>query len=771
VKLSIAWLFDHIKENHRSYDVNDLIAKIIDGVAEIEAVHRVSLPLDNLAVACIGSLHDTTIIVDCPEWKKEYTLPLRKDSVLQAWYILLREGQSVRWATLHDVGSTKDGLFPAVFVDENSSKGAWKKHVESEDTLITIDNASLTHRADLWGHRGFAREVAALYDFTLIPEEHIVASIATRHYERQAPITTTFPLEVVIEDPERCKRLAVLNIPFLSYRASLIWMALRLARIDARPLHALVDMTNYVMYDIGQPMHMFDAQTITTSITARHAKEGETLVVLDGEELHLTMYDLVIADGDRALALAGIMGGRDTAVSATTTAVIIEAANFDAATIRATSARYKKRTEASLRFEKSLDSNQNTVALCRLVKLLDDNDIPYRAADALISVGLLEKEEEIEITHEEIVQRLGIPLSMETVAMRLQALGFGVRIVDNRTYRIVVPTYRIPKQGVIKEDIIEEIARLTGYSAFPTQLPTMQMHLVHHKKMLAIRAMKYHCAFALSMHEVHNYALYDEEFLQRIAYEPSNAATLKNPPSQDAQRLVTSLIPHLLSNIVTNEVGRDRLRFFEIARTWMVAGERLIERTQLAGVFFDKKSVDFYGGKAALESLFATLGLSVEWRKAGNAGALFDRHRTAGIWLGNNLLGYAGMIRPQILFKITDGEVFAFEIDTFTLLSYEPAPQHFKPLLRYQTVTFDLSIMVPRAITVDEMQKTIVQVDPHIREVALIDFFEKIEWKDQRSLTFRCTIADEQRTMTKEMIDGIEQKVIKMVQEKGAVLR
>src|SRR5262249_4982989 len=155
---------------------------------------------------------------------------------------------------------------------------------------------------DLWGHRGFAREIGAIYHIAMVAEDHLFAHIPIRHYDRQAPITTTFPLEVAIEDSERCKRLAVYSVPSVENRPSSLAMAFRLARVDARPLDTLVDVSNYVMYDIGQPMHAFDAATITTRLVARHGNEKEMLVTLDGDKLELSMYDLVIGDGDRALA-------------------------------------------------------------------------------------------------------------------------------------------------------------------------------------------------------------------------------------------------------------------------------------------------------------------------------------------------------------------------------------------------------------------------------------------------------------------------------------
>lgn len=772
VKLSVAWLFDHIEGNWKSFDVQDLVKRIIETIAEVDHVEHVAFNVQDSALARAIKITDDMVTLSCAEWKKEYTLPFRKDAVLNSNYMIVRQNRTtVRWATLKDVGSTKEGLMPALWCDEGMIKGLWKEHIDIEDIVITIDNKSLTHRPDLWGHRGFAREIAAIYGLNMVPEEQLLAHIPVRHYERQAPITTTVPFEIVIEDPLRCKRLAVLNMPRITYRSSLISMALRLARVDARPLDALVDMTNYVMYDLGQPMHIFDASFIKTRFLARPAQEDEKLMLLDGESVELTTYDVVIADEDKALALAGIMGGRESAVSSKTIALIVEAATFDAATIRATAVRHKKRTESSIRFEKDLDPNQNTHAIARFVKLLDDAHIPYETTDAIISLGSLAQEELIEITHAEIIERLGGTLTTQQIIDSLQGLGFGVQFLDNVRYRIIVPTYRSSKQEVIKEDIIEEVGRFIGYNTLPTKLPFLPMRLVNHKKLLTTRAIKQHCAFAINMNEVYNYALYDEEFLRKVHLDLHNAVEIKNPVSHDAQRLVTSLIPHLLKNVMHNSVGNDVLKFFELARTWVIEGDRLIERSMLAGIFFSKNGINFYIKKAALESLCVMLGIRVEWRKGSHIEPWFDRYQTAALWHRDKLIGHAGLIKQQLLRNIVDGEVFAFELDAAQLVSYEALPRSYAPLSRYQEVHLDLSVLVPLRVTVAEMQSALERADHRICNVVLVDFFEKPEWADQRSLTFRLTVVDDQKTMTKQDIDNVWEQTVKVVKTLGGQLR
>lgn len=242
---------------------------------------------------------------------------MRKDSSRGSVYLVKREGAAQeRWATLEDVGSSKEGLVPALFIEEADLKGAWKNHVSWQDTILIIDNKALTHRPDLWGHRGFAREVAALLEVKLKPDDAIYAHMPVKNYEHAAPVQESMPFGLEIDQSNQscgrpCNRLAAVYMPEVTYTASLPSIAFRLARIDARPIDMFVDVTNYVMFDIGHPMHAFDAAKIgTKKVEVRCASPGEKIKLLDGEEVALLAQDCVISDGVKPLSVAGVMGGR-----------------------------------------------------------------------------------------------------------------------------------------------------------------------------------------------------------------------------------------------------------------------------------------------------------------------------------------------------------------------------------------------------------------------------------------------------------------------------
>ena len=408
MKLSIAWIFDHLEADWRSVDVRELVDLFNKKTAEIESVSRVELSLADLAVAQVLDHDDTSAMLLLPEWSQKISVPARPGVKKGAWFLIKRNPKNFAWASGLDCGGVKEILVPEIAVTPLQAQGSWKERCEAHDYLIDVDNKSITHRPDLWGHRGIAREFGALLDIPLIPLERFIVKKNIIHHEHTAVDTQGKKISLRIDAPDLCSRVVGLSLSSVAYAPSDSAMALRLLRLDQKPINAIVDATNYVMLDLGHPMHAFDENRLTSSmVVVRRAKKKESLALLDGTSVELTPDDLVIADGDRAVSLAGVMGGNDTAVTSATHSLFLEAACFDAATIRKTAARYKKRTEASARFEKTLDPQQASIALERFLALLNELNISYTACDALLSVGKPYESKKIIIEHSSIEQRLG----------------------------------------------------------------------------------------------------------------------------------------------------------------------------------------------------------------------------------------------------------------------------------------------------------------------------------------------------------------------------
>jgi len=792
MKLSLAWIFDHIVGNKADILTADFVAGLVEllgaRVTEIEGITPITYDLELFTLAQVISQTTDSCVVMSPELKKEFKLSLAKNSYVGAWYLLVRHAKKEwEYATLQDVQSTKDGLMPDVWCSPEEVAGDWKKRIHAHDFIIAIDNKAITHRPDLWGHRGFAREVAALYNFELRSEEQIGVTLPIKHFKDTFLATTEIPFAMSIAHKQgmenACKRLAACFIRNIAVRPSIPWIAFRLATIDSRPLNSVVDLTNYVMFDIGQPMHAFDSQIIAGhTFEARCARENEVITLLDDKIMTLSPEDCVIADAKKPLALAGIMGGKQSGILPTTKSLLVESANFDADAIRLTSARYGLRTEASARFEKSLDPHQNTCALLRYMKLLDDNGICYEKPSSMVSLGDLTQEHVVEVSHEFIIARIGVPVACETIVAILTKLGFGVvSALDG--YAISIPTYR-GKDVVSREDIVEEIARLIGYDNIPLHLPVRTMNTIDQNLVFKMRTIKQHCAFGMSAHEVSNYAFYDEDFIKRLAFEPQQSIAVKNPVSEHWRRLVTSLIPHLLKNVVQNIPDQENIRLFEINKTWQYDEQQLIaqgewqERNTLGLLLFAyKKSVDFYEGKAYVQSLFDALKILVVWQKvhadqefvANNPWILPEQ--TARLYVQGRCIGYAGKISPRMMHRVAEGDAFIAELDMDFMMQYIPELSRYHALSRYQSVDLDISMLVPVMVTVDDITAAIVNADGRIIDVRLHDFFENESWKDMRSITMRFTISDMHKTLTKEEIDEVWTHVVANVVQKGAQIR
>ena len=774
MKLSISWIFDHINADWKKYEIGDLVKKFNQITAETEHFKKVVFDVENfILVKAIESkglfeFYNT-------ENNKLIKLIERGDLVNDGIYLVAKENKTYRWATLKDLNSEKEGFLTNVcFSDPEDLKGGWRKSVETEDYILTVDNKSITNRPDMWGHRGFAREIAAILNLPLWQEERFLINQPIKHYDNKSPESSDNPFSLEIKDSDSCKRLAGVYINKIENRPSSLFIAHRLARIDSKPIDFIVDLTNYVMFDISQPMHAFDAQKIQTKkIIAEFAKDGQKLDLLDNTQITLSSKDLIISDGNKPISLAGIMGGADTAVTETTTSLFLESANFEASTIRQSSLRLKKRTESSARFEKTLDPNQNTTAIIRFLRLLEDYKIDYKAGQNIVSVGKLAEEKIITISHDMINLKIGVPINQDLILNILGKLGFGVKVSKDRSYEVTVPTFRSCKDVTIKEDVLEEISRFYGYTNIAQRLPERVMGMFDLSKVTNTRKVKNFFANTVSMHEVYTYALYDEDFLRQINFDPDNTINLINPISENNKRLTSSLIPNLFKAVANISLNLSGGRFFELNKIWLKIDNKSQENLKLSGIIADrKKLVDFYESKVELQIFFKSMSIDVIFKKPDfKPDIWFDPHQTAAIYHGKVLVGIAGKILSSFSSKFFDGDIFVFDLNGDFILNYKPEIKKFVPLSKYPEVDLDVSMLIGQDIEVEKIQDIIKSADSKIKSVELVDHFYKSEWKDLKSITMRFVIYDDTKTLTKSEIDEVYESVISDLQQLGAAIR
>jgi len=786
MKLSLAWIFDHIEADWKSQDVNEIYTKFNATTAEIENFHHLKFDLSNFYFCKIQSQSPRGITVGIPEQSYEFMLPSRQLDLSGAQYFLVKiKDKSATWANLKDFGLDKDEFMPPFSITEEELKGSWRNKFETEDVIIEVDNKSITHRPDMWCHRGFAREIAAFMNLPFKNKDSFLAKHNIMQFETISQPTRSSTFTVENKTPKTCNIFSGLYFPHVENKPSDLFIASRLIKIGSRPINGLVDLTNYLMNDWSQPVHVYDADKIQDKkIIARMANENEKLTLLDNVEITLTSNDMVIADGHSPMCLAGIRGGSEKSITNQTKSMFLESANFDAGTVRRTSQRHKIRTDSSARFEKTLDVNLSIESVLRFLKLLQQYNIKHTCAEEMFVIGKKANEQTICVSHEYLEKRTGVSLTENDIIKPLEALEFKVLKSfsehDNKPmYFVTVPTFRSSKDIGIKEDILEEVVRFFGFNKIPLELPRMLRTPYELTNTMRTRKIKYYMANAAEMVEQQNYSFYDEQMLALLGYKPENTIGVVNPVSENYQRMTGSLIPALLKNIMENHVQKDVLRFFELGRIWHKdIQDNIIEQKSLAGIFFQKRSsVDFYKCKSIINQLFKNLSLNanLSWEKQNNLTyPWYMEYQTAKIVSNGKTIGIAGKVDPLILGKLdlhTECDAFFFELDANFLINENPATKRYTSVSKYQETYFDLSLTVPLAVESQKIEHALKKSNSSVIKVELLDFFEKAEWQDVRSITFRIWAGSQEKTLEKDEIENIRTNAISSIESLGVKLR
>ncbi len=788
MKLSVAWIFDHIDADWRTCDINELVAKFNQMTAEIESFHSVSFSMDNFFLCQQKVLGSDTIMI--PELGKEVSISKRTNptdllssNATNSSFLVKKINDRFEWATLSDFSVEKDGLVPALTADDKDLAGGWRAKFECDDVILDVDNKSITHRPDMWGHRGFAREIAAFLNLPLLPADRFLKKLPVQQAQITTQADAANPIALENKIPKLCSKFNGLYIDDVDNRPSDIFMVSRLMKVDARPINALVDLTNYVMLDWSQPVHAYDAGKIADKkVVIRMAKLGEKLLLLDGNELVLTEQDMVIADGKKPMCLAGVKGGINESVDAQTTTLFFEAANFDATTVRQAAMRHKTRTDSSARFEKTLDSNQALQAVYRFLALAEQIKLKLKPAANVLAVGVDAPLLHLELAHSFIEKRLGIAISSDDVVDLLTRIEFGVvaqKTDDDVTYRIDVPSFRSSKDIKIKEDIVEEVARLYGFNKISLTLPRIFRRPFSLAPILRRRAIKNYLAQAAAMMEQQNYAFFDEQFLTSLGLQEQQTITLRNPVSENYSRLITTLVPGLLKNMQANFVHRDTINFFEVGRIWGKKDNNTFEKISIAGLFFHRRlAVDFYECKHHIEQMLVTLGFNLsdlQWKQMdAPALAWYKPYQSAELMYQGQSIGRAGKINPVFMHKLDvlpESDAFVFEIDGDFLLYAPVEVKQYAAVSRFQETFIDMSLMVPLTLETQQIQTSLRNASTLVTSVQLIDFFEKEEWGDVRSLTFRLWLSDQEKTIEKVVVDQVWQAAIAIIEKLGAKIR
>ena len=635
-----------------------------------------------------------------------------------------------------------------------------------------LDLSITPNRADALSMRGLTYELGALYNnkvnFNDVEKEE--------NYEATS-------LQVAIES-DSCRNYVGQIVKNVEVKSSPLWLQTRLMNSGIRPINNIVDITNYVLLEFGQPMHAFDKDLVGDKIVVRDAKEGEVLETLDGEERKLQTSDLVITDGTRAIALGGVMGGKNTEVSEETKNIILESAYFNPTTVRRTSAAHGLRSDSSARFEKGIDPNMQKAALARAVELILEL-CPNAVVES--SVGVVNKEEEkvVEITTSYINNYLGITLSTEEIVAILEGLSFSVEVTGENLV-VKVPTRR--PDISIKQDLVEEVIRIYGYDNLASTLPkfskTTKGGLTYSQRMVRDLRAVY---ASLGFNDTINYSLVSEEEATEYTLEDHHKVRLLMPMTETHSTLRQSLVSGLLNTVQYNVARKQKdLKLLEIGRVFFGSGDDNIQPKEtlylsaaLTGEeratkwLKESSSLDFFAAKGYLEVVFDRLGLDekVTYKKSKLEG--MHPGRFAEVYLGEKRIGFIGEVHPQVADKFGLNTTYVFEINLDEVISESKVKPKYEEVTKYPEITRDIAMLVDVKDEYQNIYNVIESVNSKlITKVELFDLYVGAELLvGKKSLALTITYSDKQKTLTDEEVTAVHDKVLSALTEYGAIIR
>ena len=615
------------------------------------------------------------------------------------------------------------------------------------DIIVEIDNKSLSNRPDLWGHYGIAREIAAISGRELLPLE--LSDIASSQAK----------LDIKINNPDLCYRYMGTKINSINNNVSPMWMQVSLYYVGMRSINLIVDVTNYVMLELGQPMHAFDARKVS-SIEIGLANEGDKFKTLDDIERTLTKDNLMIKNGGEYFAMAGVMGGLDSEILPDTIDIILESATFEATSVRRTAAAHGLRTEASARYEKSLDPNLAADATLRFIKLIQLENPNLELGSAITDVyPKVLKEKIVTLEKTLLYKYMGFKIADEDVKAILESLMFKVT-VNKDHFKVVTPTFRATKDVTIGVDLIEEIARMYGYENFNHE--PLKIDMVFSKQEPVFDdeyTVKSLLAISHHLNEVHTYLWHPTSFLKTLGISLDN---VKLTAKTEDNILRTDLALSLLEVAETNLKNYPEFGVFEIG-TVIQDNENKRQLSVLLVRDNDNLKAGYYEIKAIANSIFKLLkNIKVDFIFS-EASDYYHPELTQDIIVNNRVLGQIKVFTRNISNKISKKKSFiALTIDFDLYNELDIALPLISEVSKYPTTKLDYTLLVKRGIYYQEIDNILNKfTSPIIKNRQLVDIYLEDEVK---KVTIRYTVGSNEKTLTSEELEDFKQAFIKFLQ-------
>ncbi len=661
------------------------------------------------------------------------------------------------------IGEGHTGLMP---IDVDVPLGTDIKDVYPiDDIIFEVDNKSLTNRPDLWGHYGIAREFAALTGKELKP-----LTLAEINYSGDKTISVSTTRDDLLY------RYSCLEMSGISKNRSPIAMQIRLFYCGMRGINLLADISNYIMLEIGQPTHAFDASKID-AIKVGTPNESFSFTTLDGAEREITDSTLMIYNNDTPVAIAGIMGGLDSEIVDETSSVVLESANFDGVCVRKSSSRLGLRTDASMRYEKILDPELTLIAIKRFIELLTSIDEGAHVSSNLSDL-YVQKYPEITLSFDKkyVDRYTGIDISEDRIVSTLTLLGFGVKL-DNDVFTVTVPSWRATKDVTIKADIIEEITRVYGYDNFdisstksllkPVRSSVNKDEDASIKNILVQR---------IGMHEVHSYIWCDGKKYKKLGIDVEDNVRILNIPTPENGTIRNSMIPTQLTFVYENKGFADTFDIFEIGRVVKGLKENgeCNERRTLCYTVYSKRLSEkelYMKALSVLRSLCTEIKhVEPVFEKITPLHAYQHPKNTASITVNGVNCGVINTIHPTVLGKLDkNAAVACVEIDLDDFYTASPNLIAYTEPSKFPGIDYDLSIVMGKDNRFSDAENAWKKLDlDNLTDVIVTDIYDNGTTK---SITVRFTFSSDERTLSMEEVQTSVDKIITELNAIGIELR
>jgi len=649
------------------------------------------------------------------------------------------------------------------------------------DVLLDIDNKSITHRPDLWGHYGMAREFSAAFGKPLAkPFDEAWLEKMQGYYNSEAA-----PVSVEVQEGTACLGFLGLSVDNVSVKPSPLWMQQRLSACGMRPINNIVDISNYVMLEQGMPNHLFDRDTIGgNKIIVRENGEESVFITLDEMERKMISSDSMVCDLDGPSSIGGIMGGLTSSVKDDTSRIFIEVANWKPERIRHTSTRLGLRTDASQRYEKSLDSHQLERTVLRILELVLESCPEAKVVGPLVSSGLtLSPPLVIDLTISRVNSILGTELDQDEIVRILETLEYAVKI-EGDVLKVKVPTYRATKDVEVDADLIEDIGRIYGYDRLIPVAPLNEITAVSLSAAKTLeRKIQDFLVYRGRALEIYSYPLTGAKLLEQADWDVMNEnLVLANSLSPETDRMRPSLVPSLLEKAALNQKYHSQFRLFEMGRSYLESDKDFSEdRHQLGIIYFDKQESPFMDVLNLMGDLLESLSLKAQIQEPSPK---FPNPLVASDWAGRHphefldvrvmgkTCGFIGTIHPLMLrnFKLKGNLVMAV-LDITDFMERPVADKtKYQPLAKFPGSTFDCTVVAETGVPVADVLSVLKKVKlKELEDTRIVDVYPLSEV--QKTVTLRSWLIDREKTLTPEFLRSAENQIVAVLDKAGYPLK